>query len=312
MKELGNGFEKSVKELKKVNAERVFIQFPEGLKLSIQEISEKLEKGGFETVLCMERTYGGCDLRDEEAKRLKCDAILHIAHQDYGVKSTLPIVYWDYFLQANPLPILEKEIAKLNDYRRIGLVTSLQFVKTIPVVAEFLEKQGKKVFVHKNLQYDGQMLGCKTAAGLAIEKNVDAFLCISAGKFYPIGLALSTKKPLLNLDLETQSIYSVEPQKKKIEKIIAWNRQVLKDAKNVWLLVSWKKGQIQDPFEMKEKLEKQGKKVFVLAFDELANDKLEGLKLDILINFSCPRIGSDDLERTKVPILNWRDAESKI
>jgi 2-(3-amino-3-carboxypropyl)histidine synthase len=313
MKELGNGFEKAVKELKKVKAKRIFIQFPEGLKLSIQEISAKIGKEGFETVLCMERTYGSCDLRDDEAKRLKCDVILHIAHQDYGVKSTLPVVYWDYFIESNPLPILEKEIAKLKGYKRIGLVTSLQFVKTIPVVTGFLEKNGKKVFVHKSLQYSGQMLGCKTGAGSVIEKNVDAFLCISAGKFYPIGLALSTKKPLLSLDLETQTIYSVEPQKKKIEKIIAWNKQELKDAKNVGLLLSWKKGQMfGNPFKMKENLEKQGKKVFILAFDEFSNDKIEGLKLDIIVSFACPRIGTDDLERAKIPLINWYEVESKI
>jgi 2-(3-amino-3-carboxypropyl)histidine synthase len=216
-------------------------------------------------------------------------------------------------LEANAVPILEKEFSKLKDYKNIGLVTSLQFVKTLPAGAKFLEKNGKKVFVHKSLQYDGQMLGCKISSGLAIEKNVDVFLCISAGKFYPIGLALFTKKPLLNLDLETQSIYSVDAQKKKTEKIIAWNKQLLKDAKNVGLLVSWKKGQLfGNPFKMKNDLEKQGKKVFILAFDEFSNDKLEGLKLDIVVNFSCPRIGTDDLERVKIPLVNYYEAESKV
>jgi len=313
MKELGNGFEKTVEELKKIKAKRIFVQFPEGLKLRIQEIITQLEQEDFECVACLEITYGACDVRDFEAKRLGCDVILHIAHQDFGVKSALPVVYWDYFLEVDPIPILEKEFEKLKDYKRIGLVTSLQFVKTIPAVAEFLEKNGKKVFVHKSLQYSGQMLGCKTVAGLAIEKSVDAFLCISAGKFYPIGLALSTKKPLLNLDLETQSIYSLEQEKKKIEKIIVWNKQLLKDAKNVGLLVSWKKGQMfGDPFKMKKELEEKGKRVFILAFDELSNDKLEGLKLDIVISFACPRIGTDDLERTKNPLINWYEVERKI
>jgi 2-(3-amino-3-carboxypropyl)histidine synthase len=302
-----------VNKLKELKAKRIFIQFPEGLKLRIQEIISQLEQEDFECVTCLEPTYGGCDVRDNEARRLKCDAILHIAHQDYNVESNLPVVYWDYFLEANPIPVLEKEFSKLKEYKSIGIVTSLQFVKILPVVINFLKKNGKKVFVHKSLQYDGQILGCKVVSGLAIEKEVDAFLCISAGKFYGIGLAMSTKKPVLNLDLEMQTIYSLELQKKKIEKIIAWNKQLLKEAKNVGLLISWKKGQFfGEPFKMKNNLEKQGKKVFILAFDELSNDKLEGLKLDILINFSCPRIGTDDLERTKIPILNWYEAGSKI
>lgn len=305
MKESGNGFEKAVDELHKLKSKRVFVHFPEGLRLSIQEISEKLEKEGFETVLCLEKTFGACDVRDNEAKRLKCDVILHIAHQDFGVKSELPVIYWDYFLAADAVPILKKEFEKLKDYKNIGLVTSVQFVKSLPAVSKFLEKNGKKVFLHKSLQYAGQMLGCRIGSGLAIEKNVDAFLCISAGKFYGIGIALFTKKPVLNLDLETQSIYSLDPQKKRMEKITAWNKEVLKDAKNVGLLVSWKKGQMfGNPFRIKENLEKQGKKVFILAFDELSNDKLEGLKLDVVINFGCPRI-NEDQENYKIPMLNW-------
>lgn len=306
MKEFGNGFEKAVEELKKLKAKRIFVHFPEGLKFSIQNIDEKFQKEGFETVLCMERTYGACDVRDDEAKRFKCDAILHIAHQDYGVKSSLPVVYWDYFVQADAVPILEKEFAKFKDYKNIGLVTSVQFVKSLPAVSEFLEKKGKKVFVHKSLQYAGQMLGCRIGSGLAVEKNVDAFLCISAGKFYGMGLVLFTKKPLLNLDFETQSIYSLEVQKKKIEKVTAWNKELFKEAKSVGLLVSWKKGQMfGNPFRLKNNLEKQGKKVFILAFDEISTGKIEGLKLDFLVNFACPRIEYPEFSDLKIPMLNW-------
>lgn len=313
MKEIGNGFEKAVAELKKVKAKRIFIQFPEGLKISIQQIDEKLQKEGFETLLCLEATYGACDVRDDEAKRFKCDTILHIAHQDYGVKSSLPVVYWDYFLEADAVPILKKEFAKLKEYKNIGLVTSIQFVKTLPAVSEFLEKNGKKVFLHKNLLYAGQMLGCRIGSGLAVEKNVDAFLCISAGKFYGIGLALFTKKPVLNLDLETQTIYSLDAKVKQIKKIAVWNKEALKEAKNIGLLVSWKKGQMfGNPFRIKNNLEKEGKKVFILAFDEIATGKTEGLKLDFLVNFACPRIEYPEFSDLKIPMLNWYQLESKI
>lgn len=313
MKEIGNGFDKAVEELKKLKAKRIFVHFPEGLKVSIQQIDEKLRKEGFETVLCMERTYGACDVRDDEAKRFKCDSILHIAHQDYGVKSSLPVVYWDYFIEADAVPILKKEFSKLKEYKNIGLVTSVQFVNSLPAVSEFLEKSGKKVFLQKSLQYAGQMLGCRIGSGLAIEKNVDAFLCISAGKFYGLGLALFTKKPLLNLDFETQSIYSLDAKVNQIQKVMAWNKETLKDAKSVGLLVSWKKGQMfGNPFRIKNNLEKEGKKVFILAFDEISTGKIEGLKLDFLVNFACPRIEYPEFSDLKIPMLNWYQLESKI
>jgi len=299
---------KVIEKLKSLQAKRILIQFPEGLKLRIQEISDGIERSGIETCLCLEHTFGACDVREDEAKRLNCDAILHIGHADFGVKTKMSVVYWDYFLDADPVPVLEKEFDKIKKYKNIGLVTSLQFVKTIPIVGQWLEKKGIQAYVAKSQQYPGQMLGCRVGAGKKIEQKVDVFLCISAGKFYGLGLALETEKPILNLDLEKQTIHEIESQKKKIQKIVAWNKQLLKEATRIGLLISWKKGQMfGKPFEDKKKLEDLGKKVYILAFDEWSNDKLEGLKLDILISYACPRIATDDLERTKIPLLNWDD-----
>src|SRR3989344_2334070 len=93
-----------VKELKKLNAKKIFVQFPEGIKLRIQDIVKKLEKEGFKTAICLEPTYGACDVREDEAYRLGCDVILHIAHGFYGVKTKIPVVYWDYVIDVDPLP----------------------------------------------------------------------------------------------------------------------------------------------------------------------------------------------------------------
>jgi 2-(3-amino-3-carboxypropyl)histidine synthase len=199
----------------------------------------------------------------------------------------------------------------LENFNSIGLITSLQFVKIIPLVKDFLEKRGKKVFVHKSLQYPGQILGCNFGAAKAIEDKVDCFLCISAGKFYSLGLTLHTNKPVLNLDLERKEICSMEDSKKKILKIKAWNKAQFKEVKKIGILVSWKKGQMfENPFEVKKKLEEIGKEVYILAMDEVTPQKLEGLKLDLLVSVGCPRIGIDDLEKFKTPILNTEDLYS--
>ena len=297
-----------IKKLKKLNARRIFIQFPDGLKLKIQEIAKKLEEKNFQTILCLEKTYGACDLRDEEAERLKCDAILHIGHSNFGLKSKLPVVYFDYFLEIDPLPILKKELGKIDKYKKIGLVTSLQFAKSIQKIKNFLEKKGKKVFLNKTLKYEGQILGCDLSAAKKIENKVDCFLCISAGKFYPLGLAFEIKKPVLNLDLEKGKIYSVEKLRYEIQKIIEWNKVKFKSSKRIGILISWKKGQIfYNPFELKKKLERIGKEVYLLAIDEISPEKIEGLKLDFLINCACPRIGIDDLKKFKIPLLNYHE-----
>ncbi len=306
--------EEVIEKLRAINAKRVFVQFPEGLKLKIQGIGKELEKNGFETYLCLDSTWGACDIREDEAKRLKCDAILHIAHSDFGVKADIPVIYYDYFLNGNPQPILEKEFSKLENYQKIGLVTSLQFIPATKKVKEFLEDKGKKVFMVKSPleKYEGQMLGCRTGAGKAIENKVDAFLCVSAGKFYGLGLAMETDKPLLNLDLEKCNIYSIDDMRNKVQKIVAWNKQVFKEAKRVGFLISWKRGQMfGNPSVLKKKLEKDGKEVYLFTMDEISQQKLEGLKLDILINFACPRISTDDQSKYKIPMLNYYDIPNR-
>lgn len=302
-------YRRAVEKLKGYKAARVFVQYPEGIKLKIQQIAKALEGDGFEVMVCTEPCFGACDIRDYEAVRLGCDVILHIGHEDYGAHSELPVVFWEYFIPSDPVPILEKEFAKLRPYERIGLATSIQFVDAIEKVKGFLEKKGKKVVTHTALQHAGQILGCHLEAATKIEPDVDAFLCISAGKFYGLGLVMKTDKPMLCLDLERGGIFDLIEFKRKVEKIIAWNKSQLEDAKKVAILVSWKRGQARLPFDLKKRLEKKGKEVYIFAMDEITPEKLMGLKIDAAINLACPRIGIDDLERYNVPMLNLEHIE---
>lgn len=298
-----------IEELKKSRARKVFVQFPEGLRLRMQEIVKGLEENGFEVVLCVEKCFGACDVREHEAKLLGCDVILHIGHEKFLSRAKVPVVYWEYFIEASPLPILEKEFEKLKGFNSIGLITSIQFVKTIPIAKKYLEERGKKVFVYKALQHPGQVLGCHLKAAKSIEAVVDCFLAISAGEFYAAGLVLQTSKPVLNLDLERGEIRSLEEFKRRMQKIIAWNRAQFREAKKIGLLVSWKKGQLKSPFALKKKLEKDGKEVYILAMDEITPESIEGLKLDFLVNLSCPRVGIDDQSRYSIPMLNYDQLE---
>jgi 2-(3-amino-3-carboxypropyl)histidine synthase len=297
-------FRRALKKLKEYKAKRVFVQYPEGIKLKIQRIAKILEKEGFEIIVCTEPCFGACDIRDYEATRLGCDTILHIGHEDYGAHSDLPIVFWEFFIPSNPVPILEKEFAKLEPYERIGLATSIQFVDAIEKVKQFLESRGKKVLTHTALQHAGQILGCHLEAATKIEPDVDCFLCISAGKFYGLGLVMKTDKPMLCLDLERGEIFDLIGFKKKVQKIVAWNKSQFEDARKVAVLVSWKRGQTKLPFDIKKKLEARGKEVYIFAMDEITPEKLMGLKIDAIVNLACPRIGIDDLGRYKTPILN--------
>ena len=291
---------KSLDYFKKINAKRILVQFPEGLRMEIQEIADYLKENGFEAVLSCESTYGACDLRDDEAERLGCDALLHIGHADFGVKSKIPTVYWEYYYDIEPVKLIEKEYDKISKYNNFGLVTNVQFIHSLSKVKDFLEKKGKKVFMHKSLNYEGQILGCNVDAAKQIEEKVDCFLYVGSGNFYALGLDLEIKKPMYIFDFEKNMLRELDSRK--IRQKIEWNKSLLEDAKKVGLLVTWKKGQMKDFWKIKENL--KDKEIYILAFDEISPDKILGLKLDFLINCACPRIGIDDISKYKIPIIN--------
>jgi 2-(3-amino-3-carboxypropyl)histidine synthase len=281
--------------LKRMGAKRIFVQYPEGLQLKIQEIARKLEMSEFEVILSLEPAYGACDIRDVEAERFDCDTILHIGHTDFGIKSEIPVVYWDYFLVVDPIPILEKEFRKLGRFKKIGLVTTVQFIKAMKKTQEYLKGKDKEVLLHKTLKYPGQILGCNVEAATGIEDMVDCFLYVGAGKFHPLGVALKVKKPVLSLDLEKKEIYDLANEKMKWLKRKAWHEAKLKDAKKIGIIISWKKGQskIRKAMKLKKELEGKNKEVYILAFDRIMKEKIEGLKFDCLINLACPRLDEE-------------------
>ncbi len=56
--------------------------------------------------------------------------------------------------------------------------------------------------------------------------------------------------------------------------------------------------------KIKQDLIKKGKKAYILVFDEIKPEKLEGFDLNAYINTACPRIVIEDRTLFKKPILN--------
>ncbi|OGI15956.1 diphthamide biosynthesis enzyme Dph2 [Candidatus Micrarchaeota archaeon RBG_16_49_10] len=285
-----------IKQLEKMKVKKILIQVPEGLKAKAVEFSSRLEKAGFETVISCEENFGACDIRDDEAVRMGCGAVLHIGHNDFGIKAAVPVVYHDYYFDIDPTNILKKEMKKLGNYKRIGLFSSLQFLKAMDRAKKYLEKNGKKIVVGKEgMECEGQVLGCRLQNVKSIEDKVDCFLYVGAGLFHPLGAALETEKPVYTLDVEKRTIKNLKEEKMKYLKKRAWFESELEEAKTVGILVSWKKGQnrVSEAFKLKKKLEKNGKKVTILAFDKIDKVKIEGMKFDVLVTMACPRMGDE-------------------
>ncbi|MBW1840168.1 MAG: diphthamide synthesis protein [Deltaproteobacteria bacterium] len=107
-----------LKKIRAKKARRVFIQVPEGLKMKVFDISTELEKSGIDSVISLTPCYGACDLKENEAKMLGCDLILHVGHSDYGVKTRIPVIYEEYRVESDPTSLLNTFLAfpRQRDY----------------------------------------------------------------------------------------------------------------------------------------------------------------------------------------------------
>jgi 2-(3-amino-3-carboxypropyl)histidine synthase len=280
------------------------LQIPDGLKRKALKIADEIG----DVLIDCESCYGACDLAINEAKALGCEKIIHFGHSKL-IETDVPVEYKEIRENYDPRPVLEKTEIK---EKRIGLVSTLQFLDSLEVAKKFLEKRGKIVKIGKGRFYPGQMLGCDISSAKSVEKGVDAFLFIGSGKFHPLGLTLQTEKPVYVLDTEKNEIADLKELKEKFLKQRYTAQALAKDAKTFGILVSVKPGQMNLKLaeRIKKQLESKGKKAYILIFNEIKPEKLEGLELDCYINTACPRIAIEDRINFKKSILNPDEIES--
>jgi len=73
--------EKILREIEKTNARIVGLQFPEGLKEYAVIIAAEIEdRTNAKAIIFTDPTYGACDTKDDEAKKLKIDLLIHFGH----------------------------------------------------------------------------------------------------------------------------------------------------------------------------------------------------------------------------------------
>ncbi|NIP40202.1 MAG: diphthamide biosynthesis enzyme Dph2 [Candidatus Aenigmarchaeota archaeon] len=299
-----------LKKLRKARAKRVLIQVPEGLKMSSLDLVDFLEKNKIRTFLSLEPCFGACDLREREAKDLGCDLLLHIGHSDFGLKTKIPVIYEEYEIPCDPIPLLEWHLGKL-DCDRISLVTTIQFVHCLERVRKFLESKGKRVFIGSSGKLKGgQILGCNYSSAKSLEDKVDCFLFIGSGRFHPLGLQESVKKPVFFLDLEKKNLTNFFRERERMETLRIMRVQKAKEFRNFGIVISTKPGQLnlEGAERVRKKLRSEGKNVYALVADQLTPEKLIGMKIDVLVNTACPRI-REDFEQFGKVILDAEDID---
>lgn len=293
-------FDNLILEIKKMKIKRVLLQLPDGLRRKFKEFVEKIEREGIECFVSIETCYGACDIRFFDAKVIGCDAIINIGHKNMNIKNSIPVFYYVYPVDTNIITIIEKDIKKIRKFKRLCILSTVQYEHKLMDICTFFKKNGI------NSINGGTILGCNVKRKINIE--CDAFLVIASGKFHAYGLAMKTEKPVLLLNTDTCTLKCINNEVEKFKRKKEYYKAIFEEAKSVGVLVSTKPGQFCEErirYVLKKLIEKE-KKYYVFVFDELKTEKIKWMDIDIFINTACPRI-TDDYEMYGVSIINADD-----
>ncbi|MCL5423457.1 MAG: diphthamide biosynthesis enzyme Dph2 [Candidatus Marsarchaeota archaeon] len=287
---------------------RILLQFPEGLKDKAMKYAKELELLGNEVFISASPTFGACDLALDEAKNIKADKLVHFGHAEFH-HVDFNVEYVHYAIDAD-LEILNKSLTFLEPYKNIGIVTTIQHIHQLEDVKLFYEKNGKNVIIGKPYGFakqKGQILGCDIGSSANIDREVDVHVYFGGGMFHPLGALLNTKKPFLIVEPFQGYVGFIDSYREKYRKISRGKILSSINAKRFGILVSTKNGQhnMQLANIMKKKIEEFGCEAGILVANTFDFNSIDNMmEFDALVNTACPRIGIDDNDRTRVPLLS--------
>jgi 2-(3-amino-3-carboxypropyl)histidine synthase len=295
-------------EISKRDAKCVLLQMPEGLKSEGPRLASIIEKLGVLPILSGDPCYGACDLTDFNVKRFGVDLIIHFGHTRLLRTEKVPTIYVDVQSTVEIDKVIEASLSLLKTYKKIGIVATVQHIRTLKTATALLVAAGKTVLVGDSdtLPYSGQIIGCDYSNVKSIANDVDAFLFIGGGKFHALGVALSTTKPTVLSNPFDQKAYLLTDQVNKLLKQHWISIQKAKKAKLFGILVGLKPGQehFKKALKIKKVIENDGKHAVLLLINEIVPEVLiEFPTIDAYINTACPRISFEAPLKFLKPVL---------
>jgi 2-(3-amino-3-carboxypropyl)histidine synthase len=209
---------------------------------------------------------------------------------------------------------LSEELKKeLKKYKSVGVYTTIQFLDKISLIKKQISEIGLRIINSKpkRTSRENQILGCDVYPGnLNLKEYPGVFLYIGTGEFHPRVLLLSQEKdkktPIIKYNPLSKK-YSILNEKD-IEKFIQKQRAGFSRflmSENIGVLITTKVG--QSHFNYIGELEKKykDKNFYYFVCDNIDFNEFENFSyIQSWVNTACPRIGLEDLEKTKKPIVN--------
>lgn len=285
-------------ELNEKKPKRILLSAPDGILPYLDELVEEIEREGIEVITIGDAVYGACDTSNLEVKALDADLALHIGHE-ISLERMGETIFVRASYDVEFDGVVEEFSREFKGFKRLGLVTTCQYLWALSKVKERLEHHGYSAIIGKGRGWlkDGQILGCEFHTAYDIREGVDAFLFLGQGGFHPIGVALATGKPVFVLDPHFKEVRSVDGEVRDALKKTILGVYRATDAEKFGVLIGLKEGQmrIEEALRIADELRAFGRHVRLLAMREVREDRLSLFNFDAFIQTACPRVSMDEV-----------------
>jgi 2-(3-amino-3-carboxypropyl)histidine synthase len=305
--------EKAVKIINKNDYKNIVLQVPEGLKYIFKDFVDFLEKKTkANIIISADPCFGACDIPSFFWKNTDINFIIQIGHLPIPkfCENSIPVMFLNAFSNADVSKVVKKALPIIKG-KKIGVLTTAQHIHKIDDVKNLLIKNNFEPVIckgDKRMDSPGQILGCNFSAATKIVGDVDTYLFIGSGTFHPLGLLLSTKKPVISCDPYTNEVRYKELED--FKDIILRQRYGAiarsKDAKVFGIIICSKSGQnrFNESDKIKKLIDSKSKKSYIFITNFFSASFIESFKdIDCFVSLGCPRIAIDDYMQYKKPII---------
>lgn len=284
---------KALRTIKRLNAKKVTLQFPDGLLKYSFVIIDIIEKyTGAECIILNDVVYGGCCVDDES---IESDLLIHYGHSclvsinDMNVRALY--VFVDIKVDVSHVV----ELIKRNFQGKVGIIGTIQFNSSINKLRRILNEDQKGevgcVLPQVKPLSGGEVLGCTSPK----INGVTAVISIGDGRFHLEGAMI--RNPLL-----------------KFYKYCPFSRRMTQEFYDYGFMLDGRRSEIKRAFEGRTfgvilgSLGRQGSKeilksvmsrlkgyeLYLIMLDEISPAKLARYSfIDSFVQISCPRLSID-------------------
>ncbi|KAI9089591.1 putative diphthamide synthesis protein-domain-containing protein [Phlyctochytrium arcticum] len=287
---------KTLWQIKKNNAQKVALQFPEGLLMFALTIADILEQfAQVETLVMGDVTYGACCVDDFTARALQCDFMVHYGHSclvpvDITAIKTL-YVFVDIGIDTSHF--VETVRFNFEPGKRLVLVSTVQFMAALQASRVELSNDYTVTVPQSKPLSPGEVLGC-TAPRL---EDQDALIYLGDGRFHLEAIMIANpdiaafrydpySKVFTREGYEHEEMHSL--RKNAIEKA--------KNAKQFGLILGTlgRQGSLKVLEFLKSQFDSRNISYCVVLLSEIFPSKLAQFPdVDAWVQIACPRLSID-------------------